>query len=74
MGYPGRGRAGSGDSMKEEVKRKFSPTTGGGGFTRHPAPSLTFSEEGFSAVSLTMLMWAATTSQVSFDVHKQNCG
>jgi hypothetical protein len=51
----------SGDSMKGEVKRKFSPTTGGGGFTRHPAPSLTFSEEGFSAVSWTMLIWVATT-------------
>jgi len=38
------------------------------------SPSLTFSEERFSAVSRTMLMWAATTSQVSFDVHKQNCG
>jgi hypothetical protein len=51
----------SGDSMKGEVKRKFSPPTGGGGFTRHPAPSLTFSEEGFSAVSWTMLIWVATT-------------
>jgi hypothetical protein len=54
--------------MKGEVKRKFSPTTGGGGFTRHPAPRLTFSEEGFSAVTLAMLMRAATTSQVSFNV------
>jgi hypothetical protein len=46
--------------MKGEVKRKFSPTTGGGGFTRHPAPSLTFLRMGFSAVSRTMLMVATT--------------
>jgi hypothetical protein len=50
--------------MKGEVKGKFSPTTGGGGFTRHPAPNLTFSEEGFSAVSRTMLMWVATNVPV----------
>ena len=55
----------SGDSMKGEVKRNVSPTTGGGGFTRHPAPNtLLFRRRGFSAVSRTRLIWVAKTSLV----------